>query len=97
MVKRKVRRKNTRGRPSLFTQPAVDVGRTVEVAIKSAIERETVFTLSDGTKLHAKVMAPSISRSLDKYNANGDPVYLIQAGLMLKTVVPKKLKRKIKS
>jgi hypothetical protein len=72
------------------------VGRTVEVGIKSTIEGETVFTLSDGTKLHARVMAPSISRSLDKYNPNGDPVYLVQAGLLLKTIVPKRLKRKIK-
>jgi len=94
VVKKKARKKVT---ASLFSQPPIDVGRTVEVTVKNAIERETVFTLSDGTKLHAKVIAPSITRSLEKYNPNGDPVYLIQAGLILKTVVPKRLKRKLKS
>jgi hypothetical protein len=54
-----------------------------------------VFTLTDGTKLYAKVMTPSILRSLDKYNPTGDPIYVIQAGLALKTVVPKRLKRKV--
>lgn len=96
MAIKKVSRRSGR-QPSLFSPPQLDVGRTVEVAIKSTIDRETIFTLADGTKIHAKVMAPSVSRSRDKYNPNGDPIYVIQAGLILKTVVPKRLKRKVKS
>jgi hypothetical protein len=81
--------------PSLFTPPAVDIGRTVEVAVKSERQGDTTFTLADGTVIHAKVIASSVARSLEKFNPNGEPVYLIQAGLMIKTVVPKKLKKKI--
>ena len=83
-------------RPSLFTPPPPDFGRTVDVGVKSTRGSETIVTLTDGTKVHAKVMTTSISRSLDKFNANGDPIYIVQAGLSLKTVVPKRLKRKIK-
>jgi len=93
--KRKSSTRARRRRPSLFTPPQAEVGRTVDVGIKSAAEGESVFTLTDGTKLHVKVAVPSITRSLDKFNANGDPVYLVQAGLMLKTVVPKRLRRKV--
>ena len=96
MAKRKkVRARSGRRKPSLFNPPQADFGRTVEVGVKSTREGETVFTLTDGTKLYAKVMTPSILRSLDKYNPTGDPIYVIQAGLALKTVVPKRLKRKV--
>lgn len=97
MAKKKAKSKG-RGakRPTIFNPPQIDVGRTVEVGVKSAREGETVFTLTDGTKIHAKVMAPSILRSLDKYNPTGDPIYVVQAGVLLKTVVPKRLRKKIK-
>lgn len=96
MAKKKKARAKA-GRPALFTPPPADFGRTVEVGIKSAREGETVLVLTDGTKVHARVLPTSIARSLNKFNANGDPIYVIQAGLVLRTDVPKKLKRKIKS
>lgn len=90
-------KRGTAGRkPSLFRPPAADVGRTVSVAVKTSSDHDILFTLTDGTKLYAKVVPNGISRSLDKYNPNGDPVYLVQAGLLLRTEVPKKLRRRVK-
>jgi len=82
--------------PSLFRPPEADVGRTVSVSVKSAAEHEILFTLADGTKLYAKVVPNGVVRSLEKYNPNGDPVYVVQAGLLLRTEVPKKLRRRVK-
>jgi hypothetical protein len=94
-VAKKRSKKKSIAAPSVFSPPVVDVGQTVQVSIKSANQSEAVFSLSDGTVLHANILLTAIERSLEKFNPNGEPIYQITAGLMLKTVVPKKLKRSL--
>jgi hypothetical protein len=96
-VAKKVAKKRADSRPSLFSPASADIGKTVTVAIKKADDRELDFVLADGTKLHVKVMIPTVLRSLNKYLANGEPVYQIQAGVMLRSDVKKSLTRKLKS
>jgi hypothetical protein len=93
---KKVARKKSSDTPSVFTPPAVDIGKTVLVPIKSAKEAESAFTLSDGTKLYAKVLLTSIVRSRTKYQPTGEPIYQIAGGIVLRADVAKRLKRKIK-
>ena len=93
---KKVARKKSSDTPSVFTPPTVDIGKTIAVPIKSAKEAESVFTLSDGTKLYAKVLVSSIVRSRTKYQPNGEPVYQIAGGIVLRADVAKGLKRKLK-
>jgi hypothetical protein len=82
--------------PSLFTPPIMDVGQTTLVSVTPTRDAESTFTLSDGTKIYARVMISSVERSKEKYNPNGDPVYQIQAAIILRTEVSKNLKRKLK-
>src|ERR1700733_12203869 len=96
VAKKVVKKRAVKG-AALFSPPQVDIGRTVVVAVRKADDRELDFALADGTKLHVKVLIPSILRSLNKFNANGEPVYQIQAGVMLRTEVKKSLMRKLKS
>ena len=95
MAKKRARKKSAA--PSLFMPPVIDVGQTTVVSVTPTQDAESIFTLSDGTKLYAKVLINSVERSKEKYNANGEPIYQIQAGIILKTEVPKKLKRKLKT
>lgn len=71
----------------------IDLGRTVTVSTKKFSVQEVLVTLSDGTKLQMRPVLMNIQRSLDRFNPNGDPIYQIQAGLVMNTLVPKKLKK----
>ena len=82
-----------------MTPPApqfVDLGRKIDVKIKKASAEEILLTLSDGTTLHVRPIVIGIERSLEKYNALGEPIYQINVGMVLQTKVPPKLKRKPK-
>jgi len=96
MAKRK-RAKRKSASPSLFTPPVIDVGRTISVSATTVRDAESAFSLSDGTKLYAKVVISAVERSKEKFNASGEPVYQIQAGILLRTEVHKSLKRKLKT
>jgi hypothetical protein len=93
----KKRRRDRSGGPSLFTPPVIDIGRTLPVSSTPTKDEESVFTLSDGTKLYARVAITSVERSREKYNPNGEPIYQIQAGIILRTEVARSLKRKLKT
>jgi len=70
------------------------MGRKVSVTVKRASAEQIVYTLSDGTKLTLRPVLMNIERSLSKYNPLGDPIYQLGTGLIMQTVVPKKLKKK---
>lgn len=93
---KKVTRKKPADRPSLFKPPVADIGKTVSIPIKSTKEAESIFTLSDGTTLYARVVITEIQRSKTKYQPNGEPIYQVGGGIALRADVAKKLKRKIK-
>jgi len=96
-VAKKVAKKRAGDGASLFSPPPVDIGKTVVVQVKKPDDRELEFVLSDGTKLYVKVLVASILRSLNKFNANGEPIYQVQAGVALRSDVKKSLVRKLKS
>jgi hypothetical protein len=103
MAKKQAKKRRARKRarkkaatPSLFTPPIMDVGQTAAVSVTPTRDEESIFTLSDGTKVYARVLISSVERSKEKYNPNGDPVYQIQAGIILRVEVSKNLKRKLK-
>lgn len=75
----------------------VDLGKRVSLTVKKASGEELVYTLSDGTKLRLKPVIMGIERSVNKYVQSGDPLYQINAGLIVQTIVPKRLKRAVKS
>ncbi len=95
MAKRAARKAPRVKGPSIYTPPPVDLGKTVKVGAKPLGSEEVVFRLEDGTKLHVRVVLTSVERSKLKFNPNGDPIYQIHAGMLLRTDVPKSLKRKI--
>jgi hypothetical protein len=77
--------------------PVIDLGKRIALTVKRTSADEITFELSDGAKVLVKPVLMGIERSLQKYNAAGDPLYQVNAGLMVNVVVPKKLKRKLKS
>jgi hypothetical protein len=74
--------------------PLIDLGKTVSVTVKSSTAEDIIYSLSDGTKLRLRPVIISIERSKQKFNPSGEPIYQIQAGLIMQPSVPKKLKRK---
>jgi hypothetical protein len=96
MAKKQAKKRKKRRPPSLLTQPVLDVGQTALVSVTPTRDVESTFALSDGTKIHAKVLIVSVERSKEKFNANGEPIYQIQAGIILRTEVSKNLRRKLK-
>ena len=97
MAKKSAKKKKKKSKvPSLFAPPAIDIGNTIAVSIKQTRDAESTYALSDGTKIHARLQINSVERSKEKYTANGEPVYQVQAGIILRTEVAKKLKRKLK-
>lgn len=93
---KKAAKKARAPRASVFIPPAIDIGKKVPVDIKSTKEAESIFTLSDGTKLHAKVLLVSVERSKDKFQPSGEPVYQVAGGIVLRAKIPKSLTRKVK-
>jgi hypothetical protein len=74
--------------------PMIDMGKKVAVTVKKAPAGELEYTLSDGTKLVIRPVILSVDRSLEAFNPDGDPIYQVATGLVMKTIVPKGLKRK---
>jgi hypothetical protein len=74
---------------------AVDpFGPTEQRKITHAKIAESVFTLSDGTKLVIKPVVGDVRRATGQFNENGEPLYFLALGQMLTTKAPEKLLRK---
>jgi hypothetical protein len=95
--KAKARKKAVKKRqPKLFRPPVANIGESVAVEVKTTTENWSRYALADGTHLRVKPVVSVIRRSTEQYNPGGDPVYLIQAALVIQTDVPPKLKKRIK-
>lgn len=64
-----------------------------EIDFQTERENFNEYVLHDGTAIKFKAVALKFIR-LDMYDANGDPVYLVQATNALVANVPDSLKRK---
>lgn len=64
-----------------------------EIEFETEKESFNTYILHDGTRLKLKAVVGQIIR-LDAYNANGEPLYLVNASNVVVADVPDSLKRK---
>ncbi len=69
------------------------MGEEVEFQPESA-EGWNTYALHDGTKLKVKAVLADVVRLDGQYAPNGDPLYTINASLVVTTTAPESLKRK---
>jgi hypothetical protein len=77
-------------------QPGVinPLGETqVRKIVKSKVV-ESIFTLSDGTKLLLKPLIGDVRRAVDQFNGAGQPVYFLTVANTIETRPPKTLMQK---
>jgi len=80
-------------RPKLFEQKQpFDFGKLVPVSPKKSVGGVLKVDLADGTKLELRIMLVDVKRSVDRHNANGEPVYAVNSVQMVKAEVPKRLR-----
>jgi hypothetical protein len=68
-------------------------GPTEQRKITRSHVAESVFTLSDGTKLRVKPVVGDVRRAVEQYNIDGNPVYFLSLGMTIVTDAPKSLRR----
>jgi hypothetical protein len=68
-------------------------GPTEQRKITRSHVAESVFTLSDGTKLRVKPVIGDVRRAVDQYNVDGNPLYFLSLGMTIVTDAPKSLLR----
>ena len=73
--------------------PQPDYGRLVHVEIIKTSDKPIVCKLKDGTVLEIKVLIADVSRSLNRFNLDGDPLYVVKSAQIIKSKVPPKLRR----
>ncbi len=64
-----------------------------EIEYEAEREGWNIYVLHDGTRMKVKVVVANIAR-LDTFNENGDPVYMLNASLVVNPDIPDGLKRK---
>lgn len=69
-------------------------GPSVPVDVVSSKEGWSEFTLEDGTVIRAKAMLLDVKKMVGQYNAQGEPIYLMQLIMANQALVPDKLKKK---
>ncbi len=65
-----------------------------EIEFQTDQENWNRYILHDGTSLKVKVVLAEVFRVDGQYNANGDPVYSVNATIAISTSSPDSLKRK---
>lgn len=58
-----------------------------------AKEEWNIYELSDGTTLRLKPVTTSIAKVLNQYDANGNPIYIVQSSNVLGVSSPEELKK----
>jgi hypothetical protein len=76
--------------PALVINP---FGETQQRKIKRATITDSVFTLSDKTKLFVRPVVSDIRRAVDQYNQFGQPLYFLTLGYSIVTKAPKSLQK----
>jgi hypothetical protein len=77
-------------KPFIFT----GAERTATMNVLKTTDAWSVYKLTDGTEIKAKPVIIHIKRVIGKFNQNGDPIYLVHAGMAVDTKVPFRLKKK---
>lgn len=65
-----------------------------EVEFETERESWNTYILHDGTTLKFKAVVSSVVK-LDAYNANGEPIYMVNASNVVSANVPESLKKKM--
>ena len=81
--------------PIPVTAVSADFGQLKTVDVRKSKEKWSEFTLADGTTLSIRPVIIEIKRS-NKFNLQGDPIYVAMSHIVLKAKVPKRLKKKRK-
>jgi len=69
-------------------------GPSEPVDIVSSKDGWSEFTLADGTVLRAKATVLDVKKLIGQYNAEGEPIYMLQLTMVNQTRVPDNLKKK---
>jgi hypothetical protein len=69
------------------------MGEEVEFEAESA-EKWNLYALHDGTTLKLKAVLADVLRLEGQYSPNGDPLYTVNAQIIVATNVPENLKKK---
>jgi hypothetical protein len=69
-------------------------GPTEPVDIVSSKDGWSEFTLTDGTVIRAKAAVLDVKKMVGQYNADGEPVYVLQMTMVNQMRVPDSLKKK---
>src|SRR5271166_6304462 len=69
-------------------------GPTEPVDIISSKDGWSEFTLADGTVVRAKAAVLDVKKMIGQYNADGEPIYVLQMTMVNQTRVPDNLKKK---
>lgn len=70
-------------------------GPAEPVDIVSSKDGWSEFTLADGTIIRAKAAVLDVKKMVGQYNAEGEPIYLLQLTVVNQTRVPDNLKGKV--
>jgi hypothetical protein len=70
------------------------MGEEVEFQPSDGGEKWSVYALLDGTTLKVKAVVADVVRVDGQYAPNGDPIYSINAQLIVSTSAPENLRRK---
>jgi hypothetical protein len=65
-----------------------------EIRFKEVEERWNEYELEDGTNMKIKLVLSRVVRT-NEYNADNDPIYVVNTQNILNVIVPEKLKKKV--
>ncbi|WP_298255835.1 hypothetical protein [Bradyrhizobium sp.] len=69
-------------------------GPAEPIDIVSSKDGWSEFTLADGTVIRAKAAVLDVKKMVGQYNAEGDPIYVLQLTMVNQTRIPDNLKKK---
>jgi hypothetical protein len=64
------------------------------IEIKDSDEKWSVYTLEDGTTIRVRMVVAEVARLVDKYDQEGNPIYVTRGAPMQIVSAPAKLKKK---
>jgi len=64
------------------------------VDVVSSKEGWSEFNLSDGTTIRLKSVLLEVKKMVGQYNADGDPIYLMQAAQVHQVKAPEEMRKK---
>jgi len=65
----------------------------VEMEFKSIKEDWNEYQINDGTIVRLKVVVTNVARITDKYDNDGNPIYVVKSSNVLSISAPEKLKK----